>query len=85
MSISSPTGSSDMQGFADQGVGISQAGADTSNAASDAMMQQMQAVSMQQMKTQTETAIMNLIVNINNALAKVMKAMGSSIKELAGG
>ncbi|KIM27678.1 hypothetical protein M408DRAFT_9166 [Serendipita vermifera MAFF 305830] len=56
----------------------------SSKSASDKMMAQMQKQSLHQMKEQTQRAIIPMITNINNGVAKVIKALGSAVKDMAG-
>lgn len=55
------------------------AAADTGNAA----MNQIQQTSAMQMKFQTEMGLLQLMVKMNEALAKLFKAIGEAIKGLA--
>jgi hypothetical protein len=87
MTISNNNGgvgmSSGMQQLQAGGVQLSQAG--TQAAASDGgdMMAQIQQTAAMQMKFQTEMGLIQMIVKMNEALAKMFKAIGEAIKGLA--
>jgi hypothetical protein len=50
----------------------------------ETMMEQMERIMTLQMKHQTAMALMKLIVDMNNALAKQLKEVGRAVKDLAG-
>ena len=58
--------------------GTAQAGSD-----GNAMMAQIQQTAAMQMKFQTEMGLIQMIVKMNEALAKMFKAIGEAIKGLA--
>lgn len=74
-------GASGMPGVA---MAQGEAGVGQAQVSMDAAMNQMSQVMMMQMKHQTQTAIMKMIVDMNMALAKEIKKTGQSVKELAG-
>jgi hypothetical protein len=84
MSISSGGGASPgMQAFQTGGVQLSQAGTQQAGADGNAMMAQIQQTAAMQMKFQTEMGIIQLLVKMNEALAKMFKSIGEAIKGLA--
>jgi hypothetical protein len=84
MSMTSGPGMSNgMKMFETGGSQLSAAG--TQNAADQGgdMMGQIQKTAAMQMKFQTEMGILQMIVKMNEALAKLFKAIGEAIKGLA--
>jgi hypothetical protein len=66
--------------------GATELGAAGTKASSDqgnAMMGQIEQTAAQQMKFQTEMGIIQMIVKMNEALAKMFKSIGEAIKGLA--
>ncbi len=72
-----------LQAFQAGGVQQSQAGTAAADSSGNAMMAQIQQTAAMQMKFQTEMGIIQLIVKMNEALAKMFKAIGEAIKGLA--
>jgi hypothetical protein len=62
---------------------LGQAGTDAAATQGNDMMGQIRATAAQQMKFQTEMGIIQMIVKMNEALAKMFKAIGEAIKGLA--
>jgi hypothetical protein len=85
LSPSSGSGSGQTSGqFINNAVSGSNTGTGQAQQGAEAMMADMRAINDTQMKLQMETAIMNLMVKMNEALCKFIKAMGDAIKGLAG-
>lgn len=84
MSVSNPVGMSpSMTQFQNGGAQLSQAGTAAAGSDGNAMMGQIQQTAAMQMKFQTEMGIIQMIVKMNEALAKLFKAIGEAIKGLA--
>jgi hypothetical protein len=75
--------SSGMQQLQAGGVQLSQAGTQAASADGGDMMAQIQQTAAMQMKFQTEMGLIQMIVKMNEALAKMFKAIGEAIKGLA--
>jgi hypothetical protein len=89
MSISNTSGSgvgmsSGMQQLQAGGVQLSAAGTKAAAADGGDMMGQIQQTAAMQMKFQTEMGLIQMIVKMNEALAKMFKAIGDAVKGLAG-
>jgi len=74
-----------------QGAAVTQGAANTSaqnlqdaGAGAQALMDQMAAANLLNMKMQSETATMKMMTDMANAVAKTIKSTGSSVKDLAG-
>lgn len=65
------------------GAQLSAAGTAAAGADGNAMMAQIQQTAAMQMKFQTEMGLIQMIVKMNEALAKMFKAIGEAIKGLA--
>jgi len=65
------------------GAQLSAAGTAAAGADGNAMMGQIQQTAAMQMKFQTEMGLIQMIVKMNEALAKMFKAIGEAIKGLA--
>lgn len=91
MSISSTSGSSSSgigmsagtQQLQAGGAQLSAAGTQSASQDGNAMMAQIQQTAAMQMKFQTEMGLIQMIVKMNEALAKMFKAIGEAIKGLA--
>jgi hypothetical protein len=84
MSINNSIGmSSGMQAFQNGGAQLSAAGTGAAASNGNDMMAQIQQTAAMQMKFQTEMGIIQMIVKMNEALAKMFKAIGEAIKGLA--
>ncbi|HEU4459573.1 MAG TPA: hypothetical protein VFR90_10655 [Methylibium sp.] len=64
-------------------LGIQNAGGDTGQAAAEAGMGSIREMTLTQMRLQTEMGILQMIAKLNEALAKLFKALGDAIKNLA--
>jgi hypothetical protein len=62
---------------------LGQAATDTASTQGNDMMGQIRETAAQQMKFQTEMGIIQMIVKMNEALAKMFKSIGEAIKGLA--
>lgn len=65
------------------GAQLSAAGTQAASQDGNAMMAQIQQTAAMQMKFQTEMGLIQMIVKMNEALAKMFKAIGEAIKGLA--
>jgi len=65
------------------GAQLSAAGTQAASSDGNAMMAQIQQTAAMQMKFQTEMGLIQMIVKMNEALAKMFKAIGEAIKGLA--
>lgn len=65
------------------GAQLSAAGTQSASQDGNAMMAQIQQTAAMQMKFQTEMGLIQMIVKMNEALAKMFKAIGEAIKGLA--
>jgi hypothetical protein len=65
------------------GAQLSAAGTQSASSDGNAMMAQIQQTAATQMKFQTEMGLIQMIVKMNEALAKMFKAIGEAIKGLA--
>jgi hypothetical protein len=72
-----------LQAFQSGAVQQSAAGTASADSSGNALMAQIQQTAAMQMKFQTEMGIIQLIVKMNEALAKMFKAIGEAIKGLA--
>jgi len=71
-------------GFTQGAVQYNHQAADQGAFAAGQQMQDLQKTSALQMKMQTEQGLINMMVKLNEALAKSFKAIGDSIKGLVG-
>jgi hypothetical protein len=72
-------------GFLGQGLNFNQnQGVRSATDVMNAMMRDMQQTAAMQMKMQTEMAQINMMMKLNEALAKTFKAIGDAVKGLAG-
>jgi len=65
------------------GAQLSAAGTQSAATDGNAMMSQIQQTAAMQMKFQTEMGLIQMIVKMNEALAKMFKSIGEAIKGLA--
>jgi hypothetical protein len=70
--------------FIGQATGMNSGAAAQGQQASDSMMNDLMGTSQMQMKMQSEQGLMNMMVKLNEALAKLFKAIGDAIKGLVG-
>jgi predicted transcriptional regulator len=70
--------------FIDNMLGLSQGAVTTDSHINNSMMTDIQRVAEQQMKMQTQMSQISLVTKLNEALAKLTKAIGDSVKNLAG-
>ena len=85
-STSSSTGASmgnSMNMFQSGAAGLSANGTQAAGTDGAAMMDQIQQTAAMQMQFQTQMGIIQMIVKMNEALAKLFKAIGEAIKGLA--
>jgi len=71
-------------GFLGQGLGFNHAASGTGASIMTSMMQDIQQTGAMQMKMQTEMGQINMMMKLNEALAKMFKAIGDAVKGLAG-
>lgn len=72
-------------GFLGQGLNFNQTqGVRSGTDIMNAMMRDMQQTAAMQMKMQTEMAQINMMMKLNESLAKTFKAIGDAVKGLAG-
>ena len=71
-----------MQSFIPGGLQLNQQAGMAGQQASSAMMGDIQGASAMQMKTQTEQGQITMMINLNQALAKIFKAIGDAVKSL---
>ncbi len=71
-------------GFIDSALGFDQSAVADSFHINDSMMADIQAVAKQQMKMQTQMSQISLVTKLNEAMAKITKSIGDSVKNLAG-
>lgn len=84
MSINNGIGmSSGMQAFQNGGSQLSAAGTGSAAQNGTDLMGQIQQTAAMQMKFQTEMGILQMIIKMNEALAKMFKAIGDAVKGLA--
>jgi hypothetical protein len=72
-----------MNPFLQHGVGMGQQATDESGVMASQQMNQIKQTSAMQMKFQTEMGLIQMMVKMNEALAKMFKALGEAIKNLA--
>lgn len=77
-------GANGMSGMSGAALAMGSAGVGEAQFAMDSLMGEMKQIMMIQMKSQTEMAIMKMIVDMNMALAKEIKKSGQAVKDLAG-
>ena len=70
-------------GFLGQGLGFNHAASGTGAYMMQSMMGDIQQTAAMQMKFQTEMGLIQMIVKMNEALAKMFKAIGEAVKGLA--
>jgi len=70
--------------FMSQGLGMNSNAAGMGQQIGDQMMGDLQSTNAMQMKMQSEQGLMNMMVKLNEALAKLFKAIGDAIKGLVG-
>lgn len=75
--------SGSMEQFQAGGTQLSRAGTGAASEMGGDMMGQIQQTSAMQMRFQTEMGILQMMVKMNEALAKLFKAIGEAIKGLA--
>jgi hypothetical protein len=73
-----------LQEFAGQGLQMNSQAAGQGGDIMGKMMGDIQGTSAMQMKMQTEMAQISLMMKLNEALAKIFKAIGDAVKNLAG-
>jgi len=71
-------------GFLGQGMNFNHQAAASGAHIMTSMMRDLQATSAMQMKMQTEMGQINMMMKLNEALAKMFKAIGDAVKGLAG-
>jgi hypothetical protein len=81
--MSMPGMSNGTRGLEAGAADLSKAATDTASSDGNAMMDQIRATAAMQMKFQTEMGIIQMIVKMNEALAKMFKSIGEAIKGLA--
>ena len=69
--------------FFSQGLGMGQNAVDNSSIMGRAQMMQIEATAAMQMRFQTEMGMIQMMVKLNEALAKLFKALGEAVKGLA--
>jgi hypothetical protein len=67
-----------------QGLGLNHQATLASDAITNSMMADLQHTGLQQMRMQTEMGQINMMMKLNEALAKMFKAIGDAVKGLAG-
>jgi hypothetical protein len=70
--------------FSNQGLQLNNQAAGQSAGIMGSMMGDIQGTSAMQMKMQTEMAQISMMMKLNEALAKIFKAIGDAVKNLAG-
>jgi predicted transcriptional regulator len=71
-------------GFIDAMLGMNHHAVEQDTHINNSMMTDIQHVAEQQMKMQTQMSQIALVTKLNEALAKMTKAIGDSVKNLAG-
>ena len=77
-------GGGGLKQFAGQGMGMNHQAAGQGADIMGNMMGDIQGTSAMQMKMQTEMAQISLMMKLNEALGKILKAIGDAVKSLAG-
>ena len=77
-------GGGGMKQFAGQGMQFNNQAAGQGAEIMGSMMGDIQNTSAMQMKMQTESAQINLMMKLNEALGKILKAIGDAVKALCG-
>ena len=77
-------GSSDIGSFMNGALGMGQSSVNDAGSAASGSMGQIEQAAAMTMRFQTEMGVIQLIVKMNEALAKMFKACGDSVKNLAG-
>jgi len=81
--MSIPGMSSGMNSFIQGGTQMSQQGTSAAGSMGNDMMAQIQQTGAMQMKFQTEMGILQMMIKMNEALAKMFKSIGEAVKGLA--
>ena len=81
--MSIPGMSGGMNSFIQGGTQMSQQGTATAGNMGNDMMAQIQQTGAMQMKFQTEMGILQMMIKMNEALAKMFKSIGEAVKGLA--
>jgi hypothetical protein len=71
-------------GFLGNGMGMNHGAAGDAATIQNSMMGDLQSTAAQQMRMQTEMGQINMMMKLNEALAKMFKAIGDAVKGLAG-
>jgi hypothetical protein len=71
-------------GFLGRGMNFNHGAASSGANIMNNMMKDIQSTAAMQMKMQTEMAQINMMMKLNEALAKMFKAIGDAVKGLAG-
>ena len=71
-------------GFMGPGLNFNHQGAQMGMQIGESMMGDIEAMAALQMKMQTEMGLLNMMIKLNEALAKMFKAIGDAVKGLVG-